>query len=77
MPDVPQPRPAERLLSRAVVKTRYGNANGASCHFPFVFEGRSYSRCITEGRTDGMPWCATTASYDADKTYGFCPSECE
>uniref|UniRef100_A0A8B9EME4 Matrix metallopeptidase 9 n=1 Tax=Anser cygnoides TaxID=8845 RepID=A0A8B9EME4_ANSCY len=58
-----------------VVKTRYGNANGASCHFPFVFEGRSYSRCITEGRTDGMPWCATTASYDADKTYGFCPSE--
>lgn len=77
MPDVPQPRPAERLFSWAVVKTRYGNANGASCHFPFVFEGRSYSRCITEGRTDGMPWCATTASYDADKTYGFCPSECE
>ncbi|XP_025975853.2 matrix metalloproteinase-9 [Dromaius novaehollandiae] len=58
-----------------VVKTRYGNANGADCHFPFVFEGRSYSRCITEGRTDGLPWCATTASYDADKTYGFCPSE--
>uniref|UniRef100_A0A8C6ZAC3 Matrix metalloproteinase-9 n=1 Tax=Nothoprocta perdicaria TaxID=30464 RepID=A0A8C6ZAC3_NOTPE len=57
------------------VKTRYGNAGGASCHFPFVFEGRSYSRCITEGRTDGLPWCATTASYDADKRYGFCPSE--
>lgn len=61
----------------AEVKTRYGNANGASCHFPFIFEGRSYSRCITEGRTDGMLWCATTASYDADKTYGFCPSERE
>ncbi|XP_009329894.1 PREDICTED: matrix metalloproteinase-9-like, partial [Pygoscelis adeliae] len=27
-----------------VVKTRHGNANGADCHFPFVFEGRSYSR---------------------------------
>ncbi|XP_049672998.1 matrix metalloproteinase-9 [Accipiter gentilis] len=58
-----------------VVKTRHGNANGANCHFPFIFEGRSYSRCITEGRTDGLPWCATTASYDRDKKYGFCPSE--
>ncbi|KAM9527920.1 matrix metalloproteinase-9 [Guaruba guarouba] len=58
-----------------VVKTRHGNANGADCHFPFIFEGRSYSRCITEGRTDGLPWCATTASYDRDKKYGFCPSE--
>uniref|UniRef100_A0A8C3JB46 Matrix metallopeptidase 9 n=1 Tax=Calidris pygmaea TaxID=425635 RepID=A0A8C3JB46_9CHAR len=58
-----------------VVKTRHGNANGADCHFPFVFEGQSYSRCITEGRTDGLPWCATTASYDRDKKYGFCPSE--
>ncbi|NWX95254.1 MMP9 protein, partial [Nothoprocta ornata] len=57
------------------VKTRYGNAGGASCHFPFIFEGRSYSHCITEGRTDGLPWCATTASYDTDKRYGFCPSE--
>ncbi|KAM6112787.1 matrix metalloproteinase-9 [Pterocles gutturalis] len=58
-----------------VVKTRHGNANGADCHFPFIFEGRSYSRCITDGRTDGLPWCATTASYDHDKKYGFCPSE--
>ncbi|KGL99965.1 Matrix metalloproteinase-9, partial [Charadrius vociferus] len=52
-----------------VVKTSHGNANGANCHFPFVFEGHSYSRCITEGRTDGLPWCATTASYDRDKKY--------
>ncbi|NXW43406.1 MMP9 protein, partial [Nyctiprogne leucopyga] len=58
-----------------VVKTRHGNANGANCHFPFIFEGRSYSRCTTEGRRDGLPWCATTASYDRDKKYGFCPSE--
>ncbi|KAF7209720.1 matrix metalloproteinase-9 [Nothobranchius furzeri] len=57
------------------VKTRYGNANGAMCHFPFTFEGKSYTSCTTEGRTDNLPWCATTASYDADKEYGFCPSE--
>ncbi|KAH0619378.1 hypothetical protein JD844_019427 [Phrynosoma platyrhinos] len=61
----------------AVVKTYYGNANGASCHFPFVFEGQSYSTCTTAGRQDGLTWCATTANYDQDKTYGFCPNERE
>ncbi|KAJ7332304.1 hypothetical protein JRQ81_014484 [Phrynocephalus forsythii] len=58
-----------------VVKTYYGNANGASCHFPFTFEGRSYSTCTTEGREDQLPWCATTPNFDQDKMYGFCPSE--
>ncbi|XP_029011578.1 matrix metalloproteinase-9 [Betta splendens] len=57
------------------VKTRYGNANGAMCHFPFTFEGTSYTSCTTEGRTDNLPWCSTTANYDKDKMYGFCPSE--
>lgn len=59
----------------AVVKTSYGNANGALCHFPFIFEGKSYSTCTTEGRTDNLPWCGTTADYDQDRIYGFCPSE--
>ncbi|XP_064156111.1 matrix metalloproteinase-9 isoform X2 [Anguilla rostrata] len=58
-----------------VVKTHYGNAEGAMCQFPFVFEGKSYSTCTTEGRSDGLPWCATTADYGRDKKYGFCPSE--
>uniref|UniRef100_A0AAX7VI60 Matrix metalloproteinase-9 n=1 Tax=Astatotilapia calliptera TaxID=8154 RepID=A0AAX7VI60_ASTCA len=59
----------------AVVKTHFGNANGATCHFPFSFEGKSYSTCTTQGRTDNLPWCSTTADYDKDKKYGFCPSE--
>ena len=59
----------------SAVKTRYGNAEGAMCHFPFRLEGKSYSTCITEGRTDGLPWCATTADSDKDQKYGFCPSE--
>lgn len=58
-----------------VVNTLYGNAEGALCHFPFMFEGKSYSSCTTEGRDDNLPWCATTANYDSDKKYGFCPSE--
>ncbi|KAI3357388.1 hypothetical protein L3Q82_015820, partial [Scortum barcoo] len=57
------------------VKTRYGNADGAMCHFPFTFEGKSYTTCTTDGRTDNLPWCATTADYSKDKKYGFCPSE--
>ncbi|KAG2461526.1 MMP9 protein, partial [Polypterus senegalus] len=59
----------------AVVKTYYGNAEGAMCHFPYTFNGKSYSTCTTEGRDDQLPWCATTADFDKDKKYGFCPSE--
>ncbi|GAA6106096.1 matrix metalloproteinase-9-like [Tachysurus ichikawai] len=57
------------------IKTYFGNAEGALCHFPFRFEGKSYSSCTSEGREDGLPWCATTADYGKDKKYGFCPSE--
>ncbi|XP_040907181.1 matrix metalloproteinase-9 [Toxotes jaculatrix] len=58
-----------------VVKTRFGNADGAMCHFPFTFNGKTYTTCTTDGRTDNLPWCATTADYSRDKKYGFCPSE--
>ncbi|XP_058143139.1 matrix metalloproteinase-9 [Dasypus novemcinctus] len=58
-----------------VVPTRFGNADGAACHFPFTFEGRSYSSCTTDGRSDDLPWCSTTADYDTDRRFGFCPSE--
>lgn len=57
------------------VKTRYGNSEGAMCHFPFTFEGQTYTTCTTEGRDDNLPWCSTTADYDKDKKFGFCPSE--
>lgn len=57
------------------IKTFYGNAEGAMCHFPFWFEGKSYSTCTSDGRDDGLPWCATTADFGKDKKYGFCPSE--
>lgn len=69
--------PNARSPASSAVKTLYGNAEGALCHFPFLFEGKSYTMCTTEGRTDNLPWCATTANYGRDKKYGFCPSECK
>ncbi|XP_066092876.1 matrix metalloproteinase-9 [Saccopteryx bilineata] len=58
-----------------VVPTYFGNADGAPCHFPFTFDGRSYSACTTEGRSDDLLWCSTTAHFDTDRRFGFCPSE--
>ncbi|XP_054996026.1 matrix metalloproteinase-9 [Sorex araneus] len=58
-----------------VVPTRFGNADGAPCHFPFTFEGHSYTSCTTAGRSDGHSWCSTTADFNTDRRFGFCPSE--
>ncbi|KAM4692050.1 matrix metalloproteinase-9 [Rhinophrynus dorsalis] len=63
------------LGTGVAVKTHFGNSDGALCHFPFVFEGQSYSSCTSAGRKDGIPWCSTTPDYDKDGKYGFCPSE--
>lgn len=57
-----------------VLFTNGGNSDGSPCVFPFIFEGTSYDACTTDGRSDGYRWCATTANFDQDKKYGFCPN---
>lgn len=65
------------ILTLTVLYTFGGNANGAECVFPFIFQGKEYDSCTTEGRTDGYRWCATTSNFDKDVKYGFCPSRGE
>eukprot|EP00056_Hartaetosiga_gracilis_P016133 m.3989 g.3989 ORF g.3989 m.3989 type:complete len:3037 (-) comp3783_c0_seq1:271-9381(-) len=67
------------FCSSHVVKTYGGNANTAthtaSCAFPFVFKGKTYTDCITSaasGRSGDNPWCSTTVDYDNDGLWGFC-----
>lgn len=61
----------------AVVRVKYGNADGEYCKFPFLFNGQEYNSCTDSGRSDGFLWCSTTYNFDKDGKYGFCPHEGE
>ncbi|KAJ8269911.1 hypothetical protein GJAV_G00108150 [Gymnothorax javanicus] len=70
--DLPsQPAPKQEK-QREVPVAIGGTADGEPCLFPFLFLGKEYSDCTTEGRADGRLWCATTYDYDRDKRWGFC-----
>lgn len=54
------------------IETFAGNSNQAQCSQSFIFLGKVYNGCTTDGRTDNLPWCATTDNYDRDYQWGFC-----
>ena len=33
--------------------------NGACCAFPFMFNGKAYDKCTSDGATSGKTWCGT------------------
>nr|XP_020668994.1 epididymal sperm-binding protein 1-like [Pogona vitticeps] len=47
------------------------------CIFPFIFEGRIYRNCTTDGQNNRTLWCATTSNYDAHKKWKFCQDYAE
>ncbi|XP_061445843.1 epididymal sperm-binding protein 1-like [Rhineura floridana] len=47
-----------------------------ACSFPFIFEGKAYSACTTDGRPDGKLWCSLSSNYDANPMWTYCePSD--
>ena len=62
------------MISHLVsVPTSGGNAGGANCVFPFIYQGQQYWECIVRPAVSDYPWCATTGNYDENGLWGNCP----
>ncbi|XP_056590497.1 LOW QUALITY PROTEIN: lymphocyte antigen 75 [Triplophysa dalaica] len=52
--------------------TSGGNSNGASCEFPFFYNGTWHHSCLPGIGEKTLDWCSTTANYDEEEKWGNC-----
>lgn len=52
------------------VSTVGGNAQGACCNFPFIYQGAVYWACTDQDAV--KKWCSTTKVFEIEKKWGFC-----
>ncbi|CAH3033992.1 unnamed protein product, partial [Pocillopora meandrina] len=48
-----------------------GNAKGACCNFPFIYDGAVYWRCTNQNAD--KKWCSVTKVFELDRKWGYCP----
>ena len=64
--------PSSAGTTPCLTYTSGGNAAGANCVFPFIYQGRQYWECTPKDAAGGKLWCATTSNYDLVDSWGYC-----